>query len=319
MPLTLISCGRDRASAGYASAMTFRGDAQFDTTQVRRRGGGARGGAIALGGGGLITVLLFVVSSFLGIDLTGLGSAIQQDPSAGSGSDTEVVGCTGEQANDPANYQCRMEGGADSLSAYWTGVFAQNSLDYREPTVVLYSAQVATACGNASSAVGPFYCPGDEQIYIDETFFDQMRTRFGASGGSLSQLYVLAHEWGHHVQQLTGDLQRVNHQDTGPSGSAVRSELQADCYAGAWIAAASTTEDQGGGDPVLVAPTQAELNDALDAAAAIGDDNLQQQSGQGVNPDSWTHGSSEQRQTWFANGYRDGVSACAAVWQVPTP
>lgn len=300
--------------------MTFRGDAQFDTTRVRRRGGGgARGGAIAVGGGGLIAVVLFVVSSFLGIDLTGLGSSIQQDPSAGSGSDTEVVGCSGEDANDPANYECRMEGGADSLSAYWTTVFAQNSLDYREPTVVLYAGQVATACGNASSAVGPFYCPGDEQVYIDTSFFDTMRTQFGASGGSLSQLYVLGHEWGHHIQQLTGDLQRVNAQDTGPSGSAVRSELQADCYAGAWIAAASTQADQDGGEPVLVAPTQAELNDALNAAAVIGDDNLQQQSGQGVNPDSWTHGSSQQRQTWFANGYTEGVSACAAVWQVPTP
>ena len=229
------------------------------------------------------------------------------------------MGCSGEDANDPANYDCRMEGGADSLSAYWTSVFAQNSLDYREPSVVLYDAQVQTACGAATSGVGPFYCPGDEQIYVDVTFFDQMRTQFGASGGSLSQLYVLGHEWGHHIQQLTGDLQRVNHQDTGPSGSAVRSELQADCYAGAWIAAASQQADQDGGEPVLLAPTQAELDDALNAAAVIGDDNLQSQSGGGVNPDSWTHGSSQQRQTWFANGYRDGVSACAAVWQVPTP
>ncbi len=305
--------------AGYASAMTFRGDAQFDTTRVRRGGGGARGGAIALGGGGLITVLLFVVSSFLGIDLTGLGSAIQQDPSQGSGGGTEVVGCSGDDANDPANYDCRMEGGADSLSAYWSGVFAQNSLEYREPSVMLYSGQVSTACGNASSEVGPFYCPGDEQIYIDTTFFDLMRDRFGASGGSLSQLYVLGHEWGHHVQQLTGDLQRVNPQDTGPSGSAVRSELQADCYAGAWIAAASQTPDQDGGDPVLVQPTQAELQDALDAAAAIGDDSIQSSSGGGVNPETWTHGSSQQRQTWFANGYQQGVAACANVWQVPTP
>lgn len=308
-----------RTRRGYASAMTFRGDAQFDTTRVRRRGGGARGGAIALGGGGLITVVLFLASSFLGIDLTGLGSAIQQDPSAGSGQDAEVVGCTGEDANDPANYDCRMEGGADSLSAYWSSVFAQNSLEYRDPSVVLFTSQVTTGCGAATSEVGPFYCPPDEQISIDTTFFDLMRDRFGASGGSLSQLYVLGHEWGHHVQQLTGDLRRVNPQDTGPSGSAVRSELQADCYAGAWIAAASTTDDQGGGDPVLVQPTRAELNDALDAAAAIGDDSIQSSSGGGVNPETWTHGSSQQRQTWFANGYQQGVSSCAQVWQVPTP
>lgn len=296
--------------------MTFRDNAQFDTTAVRRRGGGGRGGAIAVGGGGLLTIILFLVSSFLGIDLTGLGGAVSNGQSSQSGE--EVTGCNGVNADEPSNYECRIEGGADSMGSYWAGVFAENNLQYNDPGIELYSGSVDTGCGSATSAVGPFYCPADQNIYIDETFFDQMRTQFGASGGSLAQLYVVGHEWGHHVQQITGDLQRVNPQDTGPAGSAVRGELQADCYAGAWIGAASSTPDNTG-EPLLEPITEAQLRDALNAAMVIGDDNLQQQSGRGVNPDGWTHGSSQQRQTWLATGYQQGVGSCAQLWTVAQP
>jgi uncharacterized protein len=297
--------------------MTFRGDANFDTTSVSRGGGGGRGGgAIAIGGGGILTVILVIVSMIFGVDLTGLAPGQPIDPQSQTQSGEEITGCTGEQANDPANIDCRMEGGADSMSQFWETTFAANSLEYRDPTVQLFDRQVETGCGGATSAVGPFYCPPDERIYLDTTFFQQMRDQFGASGGSLAQLYVLAHEWGHHIQNVTGDLQRVQQGDTGPQSTGVRSELQADCYAGAWMAAASQTADDDGSAPILVAPTQQEMNDALNAAAAIGDDRLQQMGGGGVNPEGWTHGSSEQRQTWLTTGYNEGVGACN-TWSAP--
>ncbi|WP_306233141.1 KPN_02809 family neutral zinc metallopeptidase [Agrococcus beijingensis] len=297
--------------------MTFRGDANFDTTSVSRGGGGGRGGgAIAIGGGGILTVILVLVSMFFGVDLTGLAPGQPIDPQSQTQSGEEITGCTGEQANDPANIDCRMEGGADSMSQFWETTFAANNLEYRDPTVQLFDRQVETGCGGATSAVGPFYCPPDERIYLDTTFFQQMRDQFGASGGNLAQLYVLGHEWGHHIQNVTGDLQRVQQGDTGPQSTAVRSELQADCYAGAWIAAASQTADDDGGAPLLIAPTQTEMNDALNAAQTIGDDRLQQMGGGGVNPEGWTHGSSEQRANWLATGYNDGVGACN-TWSAP--
>lgn len=296
--------------------MTFRNDAKLDTTTVRRRSGGARGGAIAIGGGGLLTVLLFLASAFFGIDLTGIGGSTTTDP----GTDVEITGCTGADANDPANLDCRMEAGADSLSQYWETTFAQNGLQgYVDPGVLLYDAQVSTGCGQASSAVGPFYCPSDQQIYVDTSFFQLMQQQFGAQGGPTAQLYVLAHEWGHHIQQLTGDLQRVQPNDTGPAGSAVRSELQADCYAGAWLGQASGVNDDDGSAPVLEPITQEQLDDALNAAMVIGDDHLQEHSGQGIDPDAWTHGSSQQRQTWLSEGFTGGAAACAAVWTVDQP
>ena len=297
--------------------MTFRGNANFDTSTVSRGGGGGggRGGALAVGGGGLVTVILVLVSMFFGIDLTGLAPQQPIDPASQSQGE-EVTGCTGEAANDPGNVTCRMEGGADSMSQFWEATFAANNLEYRDPSVQLFDRQVQTGCGAATSAVGPFYCPADERIYIDTTFFQQMRDQFGASGGSLAQLYVLGHEWGHHIQHLTGDLQRVERGDSGPQSSGVRSELQADCYAGAWMNGASQTRDDDGGDPVLIAPTQQEMNDAMNAASTIGDDRLQAQSGGGVNPETWTHGSSEQRQRWLATGYNEGVGSCD-TWRAP--
>lgn len=289
--------------------MTFRGDAQFDTSAVSRGGGGGRGGAIAIGGGGIVTVLLVIASMIFGVDLTGLAPSEPISPQSQQ-QGQEVTGCTGEDANDPANVTCRMEGGADSMSAFWTATMAANGLEYADPTVQLFDRQVQTGCGAATSAVGPFYCPPDQRIYLDETFFQDMRTQFGAEGGSLAELYVLAHEWGHHIQQSTGQLGRVEQGDTGPQSSAVRSELQADCYAGAWIQGASETPDDGGGAPVLERPTEEQLLQALNAAGTIGDDRLQEMSGGGVNPEGWTHGSSEQRQRWLMAGVEGGVAAC---------
>lgn len=305
---------------GYCFAMTFRGDANFDTSAVSTGGGGGGigGRTLAIGGGGIVTVILVIVSMIFGVDLTGLapGAPIQPQSQQQSQGTEEVTGCTGADANDPANVICRMEGGADSMSAFWTATMQANELQYADPTVQLFDRQVQTGCGGATSAVGPFYCPPDQRIYLDTTFFQQMRDQFGANGGNLAELYVLGHEWGHHVQNLTGQLGRVQQGDTGPQSSAVRSELQADCYAGAWMAGASQTPDDDGGAPVLEPPTEEQMANALNSAQVIGDDSLQQMGGGGVNPEGWTHGSSEQRQTWLLNGYNGGVGACD-TWNAP--
>ncbi|WP_165855646.1 neutral zinc metallopeptidase [Marinobacter sp. JSM 1782161] len=182
----------------------------------------------------------------------------------------------------------------------WHGIFADLGGRYREPTLVLFSDRVNSACGMASSAVGPFYCPGDQQVYLDLAFFRELKDRFGAPG-DFAQAYVVAHEVGHHVQTLMGISDQVRQAGQGQSRArinalSVRQELQADCFAGLWAHAASEGQILDAGD----------LEEALKAAAAIGDDRLQRQAGGAVVPDSFTHGSSEQRVSWFRRGYESG-------------
>ena len=199
-----------------------------------------------------------------------------------------------------------MKGAAASLEVFWDDTLK----DGATPTSIqLFTGGTETGCGSASSAVGPFYCPRDQIIYVDTAFFDQLRQQFGSSGGPLAQLYVVGHEWGHHIQNITGIMDGLNLQDSGPTSDGVRLELQADCFAGAWIAGASQTLDDNG-VPFLQPPTDAELRDALSAAAAVGDDNIQEQTQGQVQPETWTHGSSESRQKWFGIGYQQGASAC---------
>jgi predicted metalloprotease len=281
--------------------MTFNDDANIGGGRVSRRG---RNTAIGAGGGGLVVIALFVVSQLTGADLSGLAPFLGGDGGAG-GEETPLTECvTGEDANE--NIDCRMQGAATSLDIYW-----ETQVEgYVAPQLILFSGSVGTGCGNATSAVGPFYCPPDQTVYIDTAFFQQLQTQFGATGESLAQMYIVAHEWGHHIQNITGTMNGLDLQDTGPTSDGVRLELQADCYAGSWVAAASDTEDSSG-IALLKEPTEAEIADALNAAEVVGDDYIQENLGSGqVNPETWTHGSSDQRQAWFRTGFTQGVGAC---------
>ncbi len=281
--------------------MTFNDNAKIDTSRVSRRG---RNTGIAVGGGGAILVVgLFLLSQLLGVDLTGLagGGGQEQGPAESIGE------CTGADAN--ADLDCRIAGAADSLDTYWSQELPTFGSEYRTTNITLFTGQVSTACGGATSAVGPFYCPPDETIYIDTSFYDELQSRFGSSGGPLAQMYVVAHEWGHHIQNITGIMNGLDTSDTGPSSDAVRLELQADCFAGAWVGAAPEIRDDQG-VAFLEPVTDQEIADALSAASAVGDDRIQESTQGQVNPEAWTHGSSEMRQRWFTAGLNGGPNAC---------
>ena len=280
--------------------MTFNPNSDIGGGKVSKRG---RNTGIAVGGG-LGVIALFVISQFLGVDLTGLvgGGAAPETESS-------LEQCqTGADAN--ANVECRMVGAAASLDAYWSQESPELGLDYAGPQdFVLFDQATTTGCGSASSATGPFYCPPDQTIYIDVSFYDELRGRFGSSGGPLAEMYVVAHEWGHHIQNLAGVLERAQDGQTGPTSNAVRVELQADCFAGAWAANASEVPDESG-VPFLQPITDAQIADALSAASAVGDDRIQEATQGQVTPHSFTHGSSEQRQRWFLVGFQQGAGAC---------
>lgn len=281
--------------------MTFNDGANISGGRASRRG---RNTGIAVGGGGLGVLAIVILGAVFGVDLSGLVGGGGTGTTPGTGEETELAQCdTGSDAN--TDLDCRVKAAAASLEVYWGG-----TVDGATPTeIALFTDSVGTGCGNATSAVGPFYCPSDQIIYLDTAFFEQLRTQFGSSGGPLAQLYVVGHEWGHHIQNITGTMQGLDLQTTGPTSDGVRLELQADCYAGAWIGAASTTVDESG-TTFLKAPTDAEIADALSAASAVGDDSIQEQTQGQVQPETWTHGASEQRQNWFLTGLRSGAGSC---------
>ena len=283
--------------------MTFNPNARLDPGQITDRRGMGGAGGIAIGGGGL-GLLLLLAYVLLGGDPGALGGGGITDPGAvtGPGSTALAQDCkTGQDANERDD--CRILGYVNSIQAYWKNEFAASGEQYSPVDTVLFSGVTSSGCGTASAATGPFYCPPDQLVYLDMDFFKELRTRFGAQGGSLAQGYVIAHEYGHHVQDLLGILGQGSG-DQGAEGRSVRTELQADCFAGVWANHAAST---GYLQPI----TDQQIADALDAAAAVGDDRIQQGSTGEVDPDSWTHGSSAQRQQWFSTGYRSGdPSAC---------
>lgn len=270
--------------------MRWRDRRQSDNIEDRR---GMSGGKLALGGlGGLGGIVLLVLAVLFGADPRQL---LEQLPQTGEG----------QQTNRPANPQ------EEELKQFvsvvlaetedaWTDIFRQSGRQYRKPTLVLFTDRVESACGVAGAAVGPFYCPGDDKLYIDLSFFNELRTRFGAPG-DFAIAYVVAHEVGHHVQNLLGTMERVQRAQQRMSKEqgnqfSVRLELQADFYAGVW---ANYARNRG-----IVEP--GDIEEALGAASAVGDDRLQRE-GQGyVVPDSFTHGTSEQRARWFRRGFDTG-------------
>jgi predicted metalloprotease len=281
--------------------MTFRRDVELDPGQVQdRRGRSVRGGGLAVGGGlgTLIIIALVLISGGNLGDLGGLGVG---QPDAGPVSSELATECqTGADANE--RQDCRIVGAVNSLDEYWSGAFEASGNQYQAPSTVLFSDAVNTACGGASSAVGPFYCPLDQTIYLDLGFYEQLETQFGAEGGPFAEMYVIAHEYGHHIQNLLGLLEAGR--DAGAEGGAVRTELQADCFAGVW---GGNAVDTGFLEPL----TREQIAQALDAASVIGDDRIQETTQGQVNPETWTHGSSEQRQQWFTIGLEQrSADAC---------
>ena len=244
-------------------------------------------------GGGVGVLVIAVVAMLFGVD----PSVVLQSTGAGGGTGgSQEAGEMGVPDDEGGRFASVVLADTEET---WNRVFAASGSDYPEPTLVLFEGAVASACGTASSAVGPFYCPRDGQVYVDLGFFQELRRRFGAAG-DFAQAYVIAHEVVHHVQNITGTMESFRgYQASGPGSSAVRMELQADCYAGVWA------HDQG--ERRLLEP--GDLEEALNAAAAIGDDAIQRRTQGTVVPESFTHGTSEQRARWFRAGYESGDPA----------
>jgi len=300
--------------------MEFDKDAELDTSQIDdlrgagpSAGGGGMGGLPGGGktiGGGVVGLILFIVIGLLGAN--GNLPGLEAGPSTG---DDRVLRekCAKTNPDRFREADCRQSLTFNDLRAYWkANIFPTLGAQYADPRFVLFDSAVNTACGQATSDVGPFYCPGDQKIYIDLSFYDELATRFGAPG-EFAQAYVIAHEFGHHIQTVTGTEREVRRlQQRNPAKQnqySIAMELQADCYAGVWTKAAS------GPDGLVATIGEAEIQEALRAAAAVGDDKIQEKASGQVNPETWTHGSAEQRQKWFFTGFQSGSPKSCNTFQ----
>jgi len=293
--------------------MRFNPKARLDTSRMGDAGrgsGGGRSGGIPIPGGaagggiGTLVVVAIVVLASLW-----LGGGGDDSPAADTGR-YESQCKSGEDANSSAD--CARVAIENSLYDYWSEALpAQSGTAFEaERKIETFTDGISTGCGSATADVGPFYCPTDRTIYLDTTFFDDvLEQQLGGPDGGFVEAYVLAHEYGHHIQNLLGTMGQVKTQQ-GPKSDAVRLELQADCYAGMWAKAASATEDTDG-VTIFAELTDEDIQLAIEAATTVGDDRIQESSGGDVDPESWTHGSAKSRVAWFRTGYTEGtLEAC---------
>jgi uncharacterized protein len=290
--------------------MSFNDNVTLDTSQVRSGGGGggAPGGMVV--GGGVVGIIITIILMIFGInpaDIT--GSSTQPDAGqvqpGGEQDAAAFAECqTGADAN--ANVECRVIGAVNSVQAFWAGELPRFGKEWQPTQTVLYRGQTQSACGTASNQVGPFYCPLDKTVYIDASFFGILEEQFGSSAGPLAQEYIVAHEYGHALQDQLGLLGRAQRDPQGPESGAVRIELMADCLGGVWANHASTVQDEDTGQPFLKPLTDQDIKDALSAASSVGDDRIQEKTQGRVTPENWTHGSAEARQRWFLQGFKTG-------------
>ena len=300
--------------------MRFNPKARLNRGQVQnRRGsfGGSTGGGfpVAAGGrglrvgGGIGGVIVLIIIVVLNSGILGTAPDSGQGGPVSTGSQAFDQCRSGADANRDAD--CARVAIVNSIQSFWSQELPQQTgREYAPVDTIIFSGQVSTGCGRATSAAGPFYCPVDKLVYLDTTFFqDMLEQQLGGSGADFAQAYVLAHEYGHHVQDLLGTLGRVRTQQ-GANSDAVRLELQADCYAGIWTRFATEAEDRHG-NVFITGLDPSDVEEALSAARAVGDDRIQQQATGRVDPDAWTHGSAEQRMRWFGTGRDTGsLEAC---------
>jgi predicted metalloprotease len=308
--------------------MSFNDNAQLDTSQVQSGGSGGGGGGggfpggIQVGGGigGLILLVLMLIfggGKILGGGDSGRGTGglpsqqlqSNQVSAAGQVDQGQFSQCkTGADANK--NDVCLIIATVSSVQDYWTKALPKYQMNYEPVKTVIYQGQTPSGCGTANSQVGPFYCPLDAKVYVDASFFQELQSKFGADGGQLAKEYVIAHEYGHHVQDLLGILDRAQKDPQGPNSGAVRIELMADCLAGTWVKHATETTDASG-TPLLKAISESDIKSALSAASAVGDDRIQEKMQGRVTPENWTHGSAQARMNWFTQGYQTGdINQC---------
>jgi predicted metalloprotease len=295
--------------------MELNENAQVDTSQIddRRGSGGGGGGGLGIpipgggGRGGIIGIIIAVLAALIGGGF-GLNAMNGGGDGSAQGDNTSLEQkCSAQDALKQLD--CRNTLYVNSIQAYWTAalpeVFGQQ---YKPSKTVFFSQGVNTGCGQADSGVGPFYCPADDLVYIDLTFYKLLADQLGAEG-EFAQPYVLAHEYGHHIQDLLGtEAQMRRQQQRDPNNAnalSVKLELQADCYAGVWAKNATGTADAKG-QKIFKSITEQDIQQAIDTAEKIGDDAIQKRAGRPVNPDEFTHGTSEQRQQWFTKGYSTG-------------
>jgi uncharacterized protein len=272
----------------------FNRRARPDRSQVRDRRGAGPGVAVGGGIGGIILLLVVLLGG-------GDPGTLLSDGSEGSGTGAQGTSEVCGPGEDPDSTDCRLLAVVGSVQSLWEDQLGER---YRPAVTNVFEGSVSTACGRASSQVGPFYCPGDEEVYLDLGFFEVLRRELGAQGGDFAEAYVIAHEYGHHVQHLTGQMERVRTRE-GADSDAVRLELQADCYAGVWGHHATRTTDEAG-EVFITEISDDDIAEAVDAAEVIGDDYIQERMRGTVTPETWTHGSSEQRRRWFRVGLDTG-------------